>query len=84
VQVDCARFRFAEKMVLHSSRPGIEVSMRLITSDQAAVFGFDADDSIHGDISFPRSAEEAEAVGGWESHSAFRAQMTAIVRRPRA
>ena len=46
VQVDHARLRFFEEVILHPRRPRIRPVQR-IAADEAAVFGFDADDAVH-------------------------------------
>ncbi len=47
MQIDRARLRFAEKIILHPHRPGIGMGAALVAADKAAVFRFDPGDAIH-------------------------------------
>ena len=48
MQIDRAELRLAENMVLHADRPGIGRAGRLLVIDEAAIFGLNADDAVHG------------------------------------
>jgi hypothetical protein len=47
VKVNGPGTRFLKQIVLYLSRPKLAVTARLIVTEEAAVFGFDANDSIH-------------------------------------
>src|SRR5437016_1849483 len=47
VQIDRSDGSLAKEIVLHVRWPNLGVEMRLVVADQAPIFGFDADNSIH-------------------------------------
>ena len=47
MQIDRASLGFSEQIVLYLGRPELGIDMRLLFTQQAAVFGFDSNDPIH-------------------------------------
>jgi hypothetical protein len=48
MEIDRAGVGFTKKVILHLRRPHIGIEMRLLFTEQTAVFGFYSNDPVHG------------------------------------